>query len=249
MDDVETGDIILFSNNTTTGFILKTFTCSDWNHVGIAIRVKNKKIRINKGPLYVLEINTEPRMDILTGKLEHGIGLTDFEYCKNLYNKIAVRKLNGKYKNKKLIKRTLKFIDSYRGIKFPASLKPFLSVYTGITFDEETRFKKEFFCSEITARYYTNIFCNNSTEKLPKIFGLNAPVMTVLYSPGHYSHSSTPESYIFPDKEEIIYISECSPGVVLLQPLVMCLLVAMILAFILDNCKKHCEDHCEDHCE
>ncbi len=35
---VKTGDVILFSGNTPTGFLLRTFVSSEWNHSGIAVR-------------------------------------------------------------------------------------------------------------------------------------------------------------------------------------------------------------------
>jgi hypothetical protein len=289
MNVVKTGDIILCSNNTSTAFILKTFTCSDWNHVGIAIRVKNKKITFDEGDLHVLEINTEPRMDILTGKLEHGIGLTSFEYCKNLYNKIAIRRMDDKYRTEEFLRRTIQFVEQYRGITFSSSVKPFLSVFIGVSFTEDYFVKtpstpdstddtdimrknktvkdknktvkdktgkvkkkdasgkdkkkktvrkarnsdqNEFFCSEITAKFFFFVFQEYDMDVM---FGNNAPLLPALYTPGHYAHSATPESVIFPYKEDIIYTDDCDPGVTLLQPLVLSLAFGTALYYILHH--------------
>src|ERR1700722_17457012 len=68
-DQIKTGDVLLFSSNSATGFLLRTLSNSQWNHVGVAIRLippeddtQEYKISLDEeGKLYILETNTHHR--------------------------------------------------------------------------------------------------------------------------------------------------------------------------------------------
>src|SRR3990170_2418898 len=79
---IKTGDVILFSGNSPTGFLLRTFVSSEWNHTGIAVRFVTdengeKAISLTEeGELYVLETNTWTRQDAITGQDVIGAGFS-----------------------------------------------------------------------------------------------------------------------------------------------------------------------------
>ena len=76
---IKTGDVLLFSNNSPTGILMRTVTSTDWNHGGIAVRLLRKpngKITVTTdetGDLTVFEINTFPRFDLFSGKNVIGV--------------------------------------------------------------------------------------------------------------------------------------------------------------------------------
>lgn len=160
MDSVMTGDVLFFANNAPTGFLLRTFTSSPWNHIGIAVRIGPSGITVDRrGVLHVLEINTEERLDAISGEMSVGAAVTELTRSKNLYNTIAVRRLAPRWRDAGLASRTLAFAKFYRGVRFTSSSLPFLSVWLGIDLSDAPAsaddHPEEMFCSELVARYYT----------------------------------------------------------------------------------------------
>lgn len=237
MDSVLTGDVLLFTSNTATGFLLRTATSSVWNHVGIAIRLLPDK-RVSggsDGELYVLELNSGKRYDVLTDTSMDGMTLTEIKWVIPRYNAIAVRRLSSSYRTSKMLSLTASFISKNHGISFSQGLLPFISVWLGIPFAGENREiegRKELFCSEMTAQYYRYCIKNNDFDccTLTQLFGYNAPELSSLYIPEHFSSTLTPFSPIFPNKEEIIYQSYADPGIVLMQPLLIALFIMTIFS-------------------
>ena len=235
-DTVYTGDVFLCSNNTATGFLLRTATSSKWNHVGIAIRLnKDKKITSNltDSVLYMLELNADKRYDILTDSIINGLTLTEVAWFKQRYNRISIRRLKKEYLSEGFIQKADKFISKHHGAKFSPSLVPFIGVWWGIPVAGDKRRseegKREFFCSEMMAVFYR--YCLGL--ELDEIFGKNAPDQPCLYLPGHFSVERTPRCLIFSDDEEILHISYADAGIVLLQPFLLILLLMTILSMLL----------------
>ena len=52
-DCAETFDIILFKSETSTGKVIRTFTNSEWDHVGMCFKVNNER------EVFILESTTD----------------------------------------------------------------------------------------------------------------------------------------------------------------------------------------------
>lgn len=177
---IRTGDVLLFSNNTPTGFLLRTFVSSEWNHSGIAVRFKNKKdgkerlelgsgsgllsdkevSLTEEGELYILETTSGTRRDEIFNMNIIGAGFSRAEIVFRKFNKIAVRRLHDIFRVPEFAERTLEFANRNRGNRFPSSSLPFISVWLGISFNDKSiptpsLDQPEMFCSELMAHYYS----------------------------------------------------------------------------------------------
>src|SRR5579872_2323623 len=135
MEIVNTGDVLLFSSNTVTGFILRTATSSMWNHLGIAVRVRitpegTPEVTCSlQDTLCVLELNAVSRFDLLTGELNSGMTLSKFQDLSGGYNHIVVRKLREPFRNHpRFLPLINDFIKKYREYVFADRAAPFLGV-------------------------------------------------------------------------------------------------------------------------
>ena len=253
-NSIRTGDVVLFSGNTPTGFLLRTLVSSEWNHSGIAVRFINKRDQkeislTDEGDLYILETNTGNRVDDVFGYEIVGAGFSRCDWVTNKYNKVAVRHLHDIFRTRELADLTLSFTNRYRGSQFPSNTLPFFSVWLGIPLAEAlagtsyetqsgTSYEKdqqEMFCSELMAHYYsycigpqyeklTGIPFNN---KLSTLFGNESPLAENMFTPGHYTSIKTPNASIFSGTEEIVYIAHADMLYVILQPLLIILIVML----------------------
>ncbi len=158
-DEIRTGDVLLFSGNTPTGFLLRFFTSSVWNHVGIAIRLKDNEITLdNTGDIYVLETNTGIRKDYRNGKYIRGLGFSKLDFSIKNYNRVSVRKLKEKYRDENLKKVTEIFYEKNKISEYPTETLPFINVWLGMKIWDIT--SKNKFCSHLTVEYYQEILNN-----------------------------------------------------------------------------------------
>lgn len=241
-DSILTGDVLLFSGNTPTGFMLRTLVSSEWNHSGIAIRFindqGNKKISLtDEGELYILETNTGQRKDDIYGDNIIGAGFSRADWVFHKYNKIAVRRLHNIFRTPKLSQLTMNFVKQYRGNKFPSSSLPFIGVWLGISLVDKNTSTNEMFCSELMAHYY--LYCIGQQyeevtgmyfdKKLSTLFGNNSPNSENMFTPGHYTSDITPNAAIFAGNEEIIYTVHADMAYVILQPLLIILVIMLAI--------------------
>lgn len=239
---IKTGDVLLFSGNTPTGFLLRTFVSSEWNHSGIAVRFitladgKKEVSLTDEGDLYVLETNTGTRRDNIYGADVVGVGFSSSDFVFPKYNKIAVRRLHDTFRTPIFAKLTMEFADKYRGTRFPNSSLPFIGVWLGIALPKKEN-SKGMFCSEIMAHYYlytigpqyeslTGIPFDN---KLTSLFGSGSPDAADLFTPGHYTEKHTPNAPILQHNAEIVYTQYADLLYVILQPLLIILIVMLAL--------------------
>ena len=223
MQHVKTGDVLLFSSNTPTSFITKTMVSTEWNHVGIAIRLKkNNEISLDEnGKLYVYETNTNERYDDYFKKRIIGAGFSRVKEIFPRYNKISCRPLKEKFRENSLKKLTETFINTYYGYTFPNRMGPFISVWLGLPLSE--KYDGEMFCSELTTHYFkmctSHAFEKKEKNHLKNIFGFFGHLSEDLILPSHYSKFITPKSPIFQNIEYIIYEQHADLIYVLYQPL------------------------------
>lgn len=246
---VKTGDVLLFSGNTPTGFLLRTFVSSEWNHSGIAVRFITKKLEdgsmqyevslTEEGELYILETNTGERRDDIFGDTIIGAGFSRANWAFAKYERVATRRLHDIFRTPHLAEKTMQFAKDFRGYRFPSNNLPFIGVWLGITLADKTASPndEEMFCSELMAHYYINCVGSQYTEitgipfdnKLSTLFGNGSPSTEDMYTPEHYTSNTTPNAAIFTGTEEIIYTAHADLLYVVLQPLVIITIVAIII--------------------
>lgn len=242
---LRTGDAVMFSGNTPTGFLLRTFVSSQWNHSGIAVRFVNKYVNgkyikeislTEEGDLYILETNTGYRFDDIQEETIVGVGFSRADWVFRKYNKIAFRSLHDIFRTSDLAEKTMDFLKLYKGNQFPSGSSPFLSVWLGIRLQEKED-SEGMFCSEAMAHYY--MYCLKDMyekitkrpfdNKLSSLFGSNCPSTEDMFQPGHYSYRLTPKASIFSGPEEIIYVAYADLLYIILQPLIIVLFVVLLL--------------------
>lgn len=241
-DIIKTGDMVVFSSNTPTGFLLRTFVSSTWNHNGIAVRFKDvmddegKRMEISldsEGILYVFETNTGSRRDDITGENVVGAAFSRADWLFSKYNKVAVRPLHDTFRTPELARLTMEFANKNRGKKFPSDQLPFLSVWLGIplsTYDG-------MFCSELTTHYYD--YCIGPQYesftgipydgKLSTLFGHDSPSTPNMFTPGHYANIKTPHACIFSAPEKIIYLAYSDLLYTIIQPFLIILIIMLVI--------------------
>jgi len=244
---IKTGDVILFSGNTPTGFLLRTFVSSEWNHSGIAVRFitipdtnnigKFKKAvsLTEEGELYILETNTGVRKDDIYGYNVKGAGFSQADWVFHKYNKIAVRRLHDIFRTPDLAELTLFFATKNRGNQFPSGSLPFIGVWLGIPLSNNDT--NEMFCSELMAHYYAHcigpqyekVTGMSFNGKLSTLFGSGSPNSEDMFTPGHYTSNNTPNATIFAGNEELIYTAYADMLYVILQPLLIILVVMLAI--------------------
>lgn len=237
--NIKTGDILLFSGNTPTGFMLKTLTSSIWNHVGIAVRFnENKEITLDSsGELYVLETNTGVRKDHLSDEIITGVGYSKYKYSSTNYNRISVRHLKEKYRNQDIIEITNNFYLENKKIKFPDETMPFINVFLGFKiWDSQCTRGDNKFCSQLSIEYYHKILKKYDDKvQLENILEGECPMHSELYTPEHFSYNVTPNSEIFENiLEQDIYIQNSHITYIILQILIMIFAFVALLYLILE---------------
>ena len=253
--NIRTGDAILFSGNTPTGFLLRTFISSQWNHSGIGVRFikvpddtapdgyRHEISLTDEGELYILETNTGSRWDDISQQQLIGAGFSKAEWAFQAYNRIAVRRLRNIFRTPQLAQLTIDFAQRNLGNRFPSSSTPFLSVWLGVPLADKDPNTTEMFCSELMAHYYE--YCiGGQFEKvmgtpydgtLSKLFGTGAPSSQDMYNPGHYAYELTPNAPIFAGPEEDTHTQHADLLYVILQPLLIIAVVALIIWMLLPH--------------
>ena len=247
--DIKTGDVLLFSNNTPTGFLLRTFTSSQWNHSGIAIRLIKREdptqpfpwnhwtiSLTSEGELFVLETNTGAREDRVYQRHVVGAGFSSGDWVFRKYNNILHRALRDCFRTPALIKAIQKFCEGNYGNRFPSSSLPFLAVWLGVSLPKDES-RKEMFCSELMANFYREVIGVQYTTlthqaydgSLTALFGSKAPPTADLYNPGHYTVEATPDACIFVNEQQLLTVNGADLLYVILQPLLIGLTVMIII--------------------
>jgi len=239
MDDahdttLRTGDVILCSNNTATGFLLRSATSSAWNHAGIAVRLGGDGCLTadDSGELYVLELNADKRFDILSGEIMAGMSLTQWEWAQHRYNSVVKRPLRAEHRTSSFLRRAERFIKRHHGASFSASFTPFLGVWLGLPLAGSQRYqdgRREFFCTEMMAEFYQY----SLQGSLSQLFGEGAPTQACLYQPAHFSLELNRQAPIFHPHEVEVHLCHADAAIVLFQPLLIGLLLMVVMAAIL----------------
>lgn len=245
IDSIKTGDVFLFSSNTPTATILRVFTGSLYNHVGIAIRLdRQKNIVLDASPdstLYVLEINTMARDDILTGRKMHGMTLSDFEWVQIRYNQVAVRRLDDSLRKPSMIPLIWEFIRKYHGYEFVKGFLPFIAVWAEMPLNG-VALGSNMFCSEKTAYFYDDCVGPVLAERddvpyisgdLRYMFGERSPQAHCLYQPNHFTYEGNSKGRIFVGPEEMVIYNYSGMLTIVIQILLLTIVVVIVICLLL----------------
>ena len=176
IDDLETGDMILFSGNYFISKIIEYFSGSKYSHV--AVIIKNPDFFDDKlEGLYILESGYENKPDSENDRYKFGVQLTNFkEMALNYSGNIYVRKLH--------CNRDHDFYNKINQIHSDVHNLPYdLNIIDWIKakFDIEIGFtqkKNTFWCSALVSYFYV------------KLGFLNKSIPWTLISPQELSSSS-----------------------------------------------------------
>lgn len=254
LDEIKSGDLLFFSNNTPTGIILRTSTSTLWSHTGIAIRIKRRKRRDRKkrdkwevsvdhtGILCVMEINANPRIDMTTGKFKAGFGFSSIDWVLKNQTVAGVRRMKDKFRTQRFAENTKRFARVFDRVKFPDYFSPFLNVWIGYpltgTGIRESKGDIELFCSEMMAYFYIYVFLpfnfnnynkDNFAIPLINILGDNCPHLPELIAPKHFEPHHSPKSSLFEHEIRIAYVKNDNVSTILLAPAVITLGICTIL--------------------
>ena len=245
IDSVKTGDVILCSSNTPTATVLRLFTGSLYNHVGVAIRLDDaKNIILDARPdskLCVMEINTMARHNILTGTVMKGMTLSDFEWVQVRYNQMAVRRMDDSLRQPALIPLIWAFIRRYHGYEFASGLMPFISVWAEYPLSGISR-GRNMFCSEKTAYFYDEcvgpiLAARDGVAYIPGdlqyLFGERTVNAHCLYKPNHYTADGNSKGRIFKGREEMIIYNYTDMLSAVIQLLLITIVIIVIICMLL----------------
>lgn len=222
---IKTGDVLIYTSNNINAFLLKMFMSSEWSHIGIAVRLKDKKITLDQtGDLYILEINKGRHVDALTGEYIRGYGICDLITSMKIYNRLYYRPIDDKYRNQKLIDQILKFHKEYYQINFPHSFTPFVNIWTEATIMRSSCTEGNHkFCSQLAAEFYKELFKVDYQEFLP-----GCPENSDVINPEHFTvESSYFGEMILDIKREESLIS------IIVVPLLFLIFVIVIIGFFI----------------
>ena len=254
MDDpsqVNTGDVLLFSGNNPTSIVIKFLTSSIWNHAGIGVRLnKEGKPSFNvKDELYVFDINSASRFDPILQKEIEGASLCTYNWLKGMYNFVAVRHLDNKYRTAKMLEKMRLFLRDHYQTHFASGYQSAFKIGMAFPILGATR---EMFCTELVTKFYVDylfpiVESSFENRKLKEgktliarcklLFGSEAPKSYRHFIPENFTFSKTPESSIFPEKEKIIFKDYSNALTVLGQPFFIVILFAIILLMLLPQIK------------
>lgn len=226
ISDVKTGDLLLFSSNKITSSTVKLFLLTKYNHVGIAIRIKNGKIVTSEGKLYVLESNSKYRYDELTKEYIKGVALIKIEDLYHDYDVIKVRHLNRDLIPKNFKHRTYNFIQKTKKMIYTNNMASVLGVWLGCPIAGVKR-ENNMFCSELVSYYYFDVLENLTVFIKPgKLYGPNDFLkdgdMDCIFETGT-------------EDEKIIFLDQPDFKFVLLAVFVLGILM-MVIVYIILNC-------------
>lgn len=188
---VDTGDILLFSNLAEYAVGIQLATGSKWNHAGIAIwvdrdlifkfGVKAKLVNEKTKILCVLESNYDTKFDIYTQKETDGARLTPIDAFMKRHTLIACRKINV-IRDDDFYAKTGSFMEKYSGTPYRRNFFRISLGYAGIS----TFNKKDTICSELCAKYLNHIGlisdawleCNDSGTIMPSDFGMSQDIFS-----------------------------------------------------------------------
>jgi hypothetical protein len=212
-DQIQTGDLLLFSNNSHVGVGIQLSTLSPWVHVGIAVWVSiNEQFELfpnqngvlrkrvgrskeSQAQLYCFETNNNMLYDRLSGRYDDGGRLVLLENLAPKYSQIAWRPVKID-RTQEFYQRLWAFIETYSGTPYHRSKFRMVLSALDLHLDEFEPGGNDVFCSQLVARYFQH-------------FGLlRKDIPAYRFLPRHYAASDKGQHIpdeLFADAETVIY--------------------------------------------
>ena len=170
-NNLDTGDIILFSCNATFSNFIKKISNSIFTHCGIIIKLYNK--------LFILECDFDDEYDYITSSYKKGVHLVNLEKKINMFgNLFCYRKLKGNKLEKKKLTNIIKKTYFYQ---FELNIIKLILNYIGLNLFKS---KNKMMCSEYISYVYYKIGVLkkiNFSKCLPKFFCNNNITLNNFY--------------------------------------------------------------------
>ena len=194
IDELETGDIILFSGNYFLSYIVEYFTNSLYSHVGVVLKNPNLGDARFKG-IYLLESGFENTPDPENHRIKKGVQIINLEdKIKNYKGRIYVRKLHCT-RDKKFYEKIIEIHSTVHNIPYDLNpidwIRGYFKINIGNTQKENT-----YWCSALVSFVYVELGF------------LNKNIPWTLISPKELSSSSNELKFInckLDNDKQIIY--------------------------------------------
>jgi hypothetical protein len=154
-DDINTGDIILFSGKSRVSSIIKLFSRSPWSHVGMAVRMASDQDVASDLVLLWESTMLSDIPDFDTHNAVKGVRLVVLsETVKKYGGTIALRHLQTD-RTPEMLQKLWKFRDEARGRPYEENtLELIKSAYDGLGGENSCEDLSSLFCSELVAATY-----------------------------------------------------------------------------------------------
>lgn len=194
IDELETGDIILFSGNYFLSHIIEYFTNSIYSHTGIILKNPNLGDAKFKG-IYLLESGFENTPDPENNRIKKGVQIINFEEkFKNYKGRIYVRKLHCT-RDKNFYEKIIQIHSTVHNIPYDLNPIDWIKGYYKIDIGN-TQKENKYWCSALVSFVYVELGF------------LDKHIPWTLISPKELSSSSNKLKFIncqLDDDKQIIY--------------------------------------------
>ena len=155
IDELETGDIILFSGNYFLSHIIEYFTNSIYSHTGIILKNPNLGDAKFKG-IYLLESGFENTPDPENNRIKKGVQIINFEEkFKNYKGRIYVRKLHCT-RDKKFYEKIIEIHSTVHNIPYDLNPTDWIKGYYKLDIGN-TQKENTYWCSALVSFVYVEL--------------------------------------------------------------------------------------------
>lgn len=181
-DDLQTGDIILFSGNGIFSAGIKRYTHSDWSHVGMVLRLEEWKM------VLLWESTVRGIKDIKSGSVKNGVQLVALSERLAGYNgEFAVRHLAVE-RTQAMNQSLMDCRDKLKNKLYEQNMLELIKAAYDGPYGENTEDLSSLFCSELVAEAYQAMGLlkepaqngKASNEYTPHDFSSNGPDLGLL---------------------------------------------------------------------
>lgn len=163
LQDLQTGDIILFNGNYLLSRFIEYISGSIYSHAAIIIKNPNFLGEQYEG-IYILESGYEDKKDVENDRYKFGVQLTNFEeLVKNYKGKIYVRKLTCQ-RNEDFNQKVIQFHSNVHNLPYDLNPLDWFKAKFNIDIGNIQK-KNTFWCSALVAYFYVFLgFLNQNTS-------------------------------------------------------------------------------------
>ena len=155
IDELETGDIILFNGNYFLSHIIEYFTKSTYSHVGIILKNPNLGDATFKG-IYLLESGFEKTPDPENNRIKKGVQIINFEEkIKNYKGCIYVRKLHCT-RDEKFYEKIIQIHSAVHNIPYDLHPIDWIKAYYQLDIGN-TQKENTYWCSALVTFVYVEL--------------------------------------------------------------------------------------------